>query len=55
MTLFDEKYNPRRPWRGFSFLVIIAIAGVLSWYFYQPIGLWVKSVFQQVIDAFHFK
>jgi hypothetical protein len=44
--------QPKRPWGGFSSLLLAVLAVLVAWFIVRPIGLEVAGVFQRLTDAF---
>jgi hypothetical protein len=47
-----EGQQPKRPWGGWIYLIMIVVATVGAYYMIIPMGEAVQSVFQRVADAF---
>jgi len=45
--------QPKRPWSGWIYLIMIVVAGVGAYYLVLPMGEAVRSIFQRLIDAFN--
>jgi hypothetical protein len=50
----DFDRQPKRPWSGFQYLIIVAGALLVAWYVLRPVGLDVAGVFQRLTDAFKY-
>ena len=44
--------KPKRPWSGFAYLVIVVLAILVAYIIVLPIGQQIRSVFQELTDAF---
>ncbi|MCE0499604.1 MAG: hypothetical protein LV481_16820 [Methylacidiphilales bacterium] len=42
--------KPRGP--GFGYLIVVAIAALVGWFYLRPLGLQVRDVLQSLINAF---
>jgi len=50
--MFEGEHQPKRPWKGWAYLLMIVVATLVSYFLVMPMGESVRSVFQRLIDAF---
>ena len=49
-VVIDRK--PKRPWKGFAYLVLVLLAILAAYFVVLPLGQEVRGVFQRLTDAF---